>query len=205
MVSRLPNIEVLILAAGSSKRMGTPKQLLPWGSTFLLGHIIQTVLPCYSGRVTVVLGSNHISIKKKIVTFPVNVVCNDKWHLGLGKSIACGIEHINQSKRDVDGVLIVLADQPFVTSEFLNTLVKNFKPDEKVIVATSYGENQVGVPVIFDKNYFADLLELNDDKGAKHLLGKYKDAVRLMETTEDMVDLDTKEVYEAMFKEVFKT
>ncbi|MBJ6367236.1 nucleotidyltransferase family protein [Snuella sedimenti] len=204
MVDESPNIEVLIMAAGASKRMGRAKQLLPWGHTFLLGHIIQTALQLQSGHVTVVLGDHYDNIKKKIVVFPVNVVYNDEWHLGLGKSIACGIEYINQSKRDVDGVMIVLADQPFVTPEFLNTLIKSFRSGEKVIVATSYGSNQTGVPVIFDKNYFAALLELNDDKGAKHLLEKHKDAVRLMKTSEDMVDLDTKEVYDAMLKEAFK-
>ncbi|MDO5968671.1 nucleotidyltransferase family protein [Flavivirga aquimarina] len=193
------NIPIVILAAGASKRMGTVKQLMPWGDTTLLGHAIQMALKTNTNNVFVVLGANYQVIKKEISEFPVTIIQNKDWELGLGKSIACAIRHI-LNLREADAVLICLADQPFIDTTFLNTLIENFTPNSNQIIATSYKNDVSGVPVIFDKVYLSELSKLDDDKGAKIILKKYAALVKTFKPKLENIDLDYMEDYEKFFK-----
>ncbi|WP_303317973.1 nucleotidyltransferase family protein [Flavivirga abyssicola] len=198
------NIPIVILAAGASKRMGTIKQLLSWGEHTLLGHAIQTALKTNTKDIYVVLGANYRTIKKEIDKFPVTIIKNDAWELGLGKSIACAVDHILQAESHVEGILICLADQPFVDTDFLNTLIQNFVPNKNKIVATSYKNGFSGVPVIFDKAYASELSKLIDDNGAKSLLRKYTALVDTFKLKLDNIDIDNKEDYDHLYKVNFK-
>ncbi len=197
------NIPIVILAAGASKRMGTAKQLLPWGNNTLLGHAIQTAIQTKSHDVFVVLGANFSVINDEISKFPVTVIYNENWKLGLGKSIACATDHILNLGSEIDAVLICLADQPFIDTDFLNILIQNFTPKTNQIIATSYANGASGVPVIFDKKYFSELLKLEDDKGAKMLLKKYASLVKIFKPKLENIDLDHKEDYENFRKNEF--
>ena len=106
MIKKRPNIITVVLAAGASSRMGTPKQLLRWGDSSLLKHTIQTVLKVQKQEVIVVLGANFEKIKKEISNCSVTILNNTSWELGLGKSIAFAVEYIQNTFKDVDGVLI---------------------------------------------------------------------------------------------------
>ncbi|MDD7887287.1 NTP transferase domain-containing protein [Flavivirga sp. 57AJ16] len=193
------HIPIVILAAGASKRMGTAKQLLAWGNHTLIGHAVQTALKT-TEDVYVVLGANYPAIKNEITKFPVTIIQNKNWKLGLGKSIAYAAEHLLDLKTEVDAVLICLADQPFIDSDFLNTLIKNFSPDTDQIIATSYKKGLSGVPVIFDKVYLAELSRLGDDRGAKSLLKKYASLVKAFKPQLENIDLDYREDYERLYK-----
>ena len=181
------HIPIVILAAGASERMGTAKQLLAWGNNTLLGHTIETTLKT-TDDVYVVLGANYSVIKNEIIKFPVTIVRNKDWKSGLGKSIACAADHFLNLKPEVDGVLICLADQPFIDSDFLNTLIQNFTPNTDQILATSYKKDIFGVPVIFDKVYLSELSKLGDDKGAKVLLKKYASLVKAFKPKLENID-----------------
>lgn len=194
------HIPIVILAAGASRRMGTVKQLLAWGDNTLLGHTIQIALKTNTNDVFVVLGANYHEIKNKISAFPITVIQNKNWKSGLGKSIACAVDHILNVKPKIDAVLICLADQPFIDSDFLNTLIQNFTPNTNQIIATSYKKDISGVPVIFDKIYVSELSKLGDDKGAKILLEKYASLVKSFKPRLENVDLDYKEDYENLYK-----
>lgn len=197
------NIPIVILAAGASKRMGTIKQLLPWGGKTLLEHSIEMALKTNTNGVFVVLGANYATIKSKIDKLPVTIIKNKDWELGLGKSIACAAEHILNLKPEVDGVLICLADQPFIDAEFLNTLIQNMTLDTGQIIATSYKNDISGVPVLFDKVYFSELSKLKKDNGAKILLKKYEPLVKTFKPKSENIDLDYKEDYENLYKDQF--
>lgn len=201
--NRSLNIPIVILAAGASKRMGTVKQLLAWGDSTLLGHTIQTALKTNANNVFVVLGANYTEIKNEIDKFPITIIQNKDWELGLGKSIACAANHILNLKEAADAVLICLADQPFIDTDFLNTLVQNFSPNTNQIIATSYKNDVPGVPVIFDKTYVSELSKLDDDKGAKMLLETYVSFVKTFNPKLENVDLDYKEDYENLYKNQF--
>jgi molybdenum cofactor cytidylyltransferase len=198
------NIVTIVLAAGASTRMGQPKQLLPWGDSFLLKHTIQTVLKLKNQEVIVVLGANFESIKKEISDCSVTVLNNTAWDLGLGKSIAVAIDYVSKTFNSIDAVLITLADQPLISSIFLEHLLCKFSLNKNKIVATSYGKGKYGVPVIFDKFYFKELTQLNNDEGAKHLLKKYKASVEVLNSTTENLDIDSKEDYNSLYRKKSK-
>lgn len=194
------NIAVVILAAGASTRMGSPKQLLKWRDDSLIVHAIQTVLELNTAEVIVVLGANYELIKTEINRFPITILNNKDWELGLGKSIACSSTYLCNKNIKPDGVLITLADQPFVTKEYLQALISNFSINTNQIVATSYQNRRYGVPALFDKCYFEVLLKLKDDFGAKHILKENESFIRALIPTVKNVDLDSKDDYERLHK-----
>ena len=165
MLKKPSNIAVVVLAAGASRRMGAPKQLLSWGSDTLLAHAIKTVIGTQASKVIVVLGANYESIAASIKKLPVTLLKNKNWELGLGKSIAFAVSTILESNEDFDAVLITLADQPLIGSVFLNGFFKHYRSNKNQIIATSYGSEKKGVPVLFDKAYFKELTLLSDDNG----------------------------------------
>jgi molybdenum cofactor cytidylyltransferase len=197
------NSVIVILAAGASSRMQTPKQLLIWGEDTLITHTIKTALRVKNSEVIVVLGANYELIEKEIKLYPITILKNKDWQLGLGKSIACAANYILNSNSKVDSMLITLADQPLIDAKFLDRLITAFQKNKEGIVATSYEKGVNGVPAIFDKKYFEELLILNDDKGAKHLLKKYKSSVKTLIPELENVDLDIKADYEMLYKKKF--
>lgn len=198
-MSNNSNIAVILLAAGASKRMGTPKQLLKWGNTTLVEHAIKVVQESYQIKIIVVLGANYQIVKSKIEQLPIEIILNKDWEIGLGKSIAFGISHLIESKSEYDGVLIILADQPLIDSKHLNALMDAFRVGERQIIATDYDNNKHGVPVLFDKCYFVELSQLNDDKGAKSILQKYSEKVSVLTTNNKISDIDTMEDYKNLY------
>ena len=194
----------LILAAGSSTRMGQPKQLLKWGDHTLLDHAIETVLEANTHEVILVLGSNFELINKTIKNHDVTILNNKNWKQGLGTSIACGVQFISKSIPNIDGVLLVLADQPLIDSHYLKSMIKNFVPNNKQILATLYNNGKQGVPVLFDIGYIEELSKLDNDFGAKQLLNKHPSHVVTLGSSIQTVDLDSEEDYKREYHLKFK-
>lgn len=199
------HIAIVVLAAGASKRMGSPKQLLKWGDGTLIGNAIETVSKLASNELIVVLGAHYELIKNVIQTSPVTILNNENWEKGLGSTIAFAVEYLQNSKSNVDGVLITLCDQPLITADFLNLFISKFQSGKNQILATSYGNDKQGVPVLFDKVYFNDLEKLNSDEGAKEILKKYSSHMEALTPPMDNKDLDTSEEYTALYQSHFKT
>lgn len=200
-----PNISIVILAAGASSRMGSPKQLLKWGKGSLLNHAVKTVLEVGTSEVIVVLGANYELITKEIQHHPITILKNEDWKLGLGKSIACSTEHVLKSNSKTQGILITLADQPLINSDYLKKMIQVFTPCKRQIIATAYGEEKMGVPVLFDNLYFKELTKLSDDKGAKVVLKVHESFVKTLKPPVKNVDLDSKEDYKMLHRSNFKT
>ncbi len=199
-MSSNPKIAVVILAAGASTRLGTAKQLLPWKGTTLLEHSIETISELNCDDNFVVLGASHKLIKSKIDFNVVEVLVNKDWKFGLGNSIAFGVKYILKNNIVVDGILLTLADQPLIDSEYLNSLIDKFEVNNNQIIASSYSNDKKGVPVLFDKIFFEELSNLNGDKGAKTLLDKYAPNVFTLNAEQLVFDIDTKEDYEKLYK-----
>jgi len=194
------NIAVLILAAGASSRMGTPKQLLPWEKTTLIGNAIRIATDSNATGVFVILGANFKKISPAIAKEQAVVLKNPNWKDGLGSSIAYGIGHLMEIDKTLDGVLIMLCDQPLISPEYLNLLLSKFNGKEKRIVATDYG-NRAGVPAIFDNAYFSELRQLKDDFGAKKILENHKEVLIRVDPKGLELDLDTPEEYKTLREE----
>jgi len=196
----LPNIAILILAAGASQRMGKPKQLLKWKNTTLLGHAIETAQGTQSD-VFVVLGAHFEEVNALINQYSIHILKNENWQSGLGSSIAFGVSHILKSKLNIDGILIMLADQPMISIQYLNSLINAYKVGESQIVASSYRNGNHGVPALFDKVYFHKLSKLNDDKGAKVILDKYAENVFVIDAKHLLSDIDSLQDYENLYRD----
>ncbi|WMI65428.1 nucleotidyltransferase family protein [Aestuariibaculum sp. YM273] len=197
-------IAMVILAAGASKRMGEPKQLLLWGDSTLLEHSIETALDVSANHVYLVLGANYKTLKSKIESRPVEIIYNPDWEKGLGKSISKAVTHLKNSNLKFDGVLFLLADQPFITSDYLEQMIGAFKPKKEQIIATSYVDGENGVPVLFDAVYFTELEALNEDKGAKQILKHHKQKVEILFSGTKNIDLDTQTEYVHAYQAKFK-
>ncbi|MGB5820594.1 MAG: nucleotidyltransferase family protein [Saonia sp.] len=193
------NIAILILAAGASKRMGaTIKQLLPWNTTTLLGNAINTARKSSANQSIVVLGAHASVVKSEIKNLEqVAITHNTDWKLGMGSSIACGVRNLLQRSTPLDGVLVVLADQPLIDTDYLNHMIDHF--NEKDIIATDYGERK-GVPALFGKAYFSELVKLNADYGAKDILERHKEHIFAIKPYGKEIDVDTLEDYHKLSK-----
>ncbi len=190
-------IAILILAAGEASRMGSIKQLLPWKNTTLLGNAIKNAKETKTD-VYLVLGANAAEIEKEIKE-DVFTIINSNWNIGLGSSIACGVAFIGMGTEEYDGVLIMLADQPFIDGNYLAKLTGLFSKKEKGIVATNYG-NKLGVPAIFSKTYFKELQRLNNDFGAKDILKTNIADTISIDAKGKEKDIDTPEEYTKFLK-----
>jgi len=179
--------------------MGEPKQLLPWKNTFLLNHVIDMALDLRPTSTFVVLGANFDSIKSRIQNCAVTIIHNKNWDVGLGTSIASGIKLIKA--QDVfDAALIILADQPLIDHNFLLKFITGYNNDDRQIIASSYENGSFGVPALFDKYYFDELIDLSQDKGAKNIMVKHESFIELINSNHLISDIDTMDDYEELYR-----
>ncbi len=189
----MQNIALLILAAGAASRMGEVKQLLPYKGTTLLEWSIKQAKKSLVKNVFCVLGAHKEIIEKQLVTHTVDIIYNPNYKDGLSTSIVCGIKTIQE--KGFDKALIMLADQPSITPTYLNELILNAKNNPTQIIASRY-QNTIGVPAIFPKKYFCNLLTLKGDKGAKELLQKEHKNIVAVNSFLNLVDVDTPNDYQ---------
>lgn len=192
---------ILILAAGASKRMGRPKQLLKWKESNLLNYSISIANKLLPYKVFVVLGANASLIIPKIQSKEVKILINENWEQGLGSSISSGLTKVIKTNPEIEGVLIMLTDQPLIKPDHYLKLVNGFNPNQKQILATKYNDGKPGVPALFNKFFFAELCDLNSDYGAKQLINKYTDHVVFIKNGQSKFDIDTPEQYANLYKE----
>lgn len=179
------------MAAGSSSRLGQPKQLLPFKGSTLIAHSI-AVAKAFSTSCFLVLGSNFELIKKNIDSQQLNIIKHKNWEHGLGSSISFGLKNLLIEQSDIENVILMLCDQPFVSAELLNKLQLAQLNEGKSIVACSY-YNSYGVPAIFNKKHFEELLALSGEVGAKNIISNNIDNVQFVEFPKGDIDIDTTE------------
>lgn len=193
------SIAILLLAAGNSSRMGGIKQLLPWKGTSLINCVLQEAMLSEASRLFLVLGAYAGTIRKALV-LPENaeVVVNDAWQQGMGSTISTGIREVLKKGEPPDGVLLMLCDQPLITSEYLSRMITTFQKGRKGIVASGYGPH-AGVPALFAKRYFPALARLDSDVGAREILARNQADCQLLEAGEMLQDMDTMETYKRLY------
>lgn len=176
-------IAVLIMAAGEASRFGGCKLLAHIDDKSLLQRAIDESNAVAHGQVYVVTGRYHNDIHQQVTD--AQLLYNPHWQDGLGRSIAYGASSINQQ---IDGILILLADQIRITQIHLRKLIEQY--DETHIVCANY-EGKNGVPALFPKRYFDTLQKLQGDKGAKLLLNNSQTEIISLSLPEAVVDIDT--------------
>lgn len=186
---------IIILAAGASTRMGQAKQQLLYKQQTLLQRAMQVAAGVADSKVLVVLGANNQAILTGVDSTIADIVINPDWEQGMASSIKAGITALLQLYPNADSALLMLCDQPFVNTELLNQLVQ-FKTDE-AIIASAY-QNTIGAPVLFGKNRFPQLQQLQGQEGAKKLLMQYPDEVTTVPFEKGAVDIDTPADYQKL-------
>ncbi|WP_158829489.1 nucleotidyltransferase family protein [Mucilaginibacter lacusdianchii] len=186
---------IIILAAGSSSRMGQPKQQLVFEERTLIQRAIQSAVSSIASRVVVVLGAKEELIKPHIANEQVQFVFNADWQQGMSTSIAAGIRVLLNESVKTEGAILMLCDQPFVSESVLNQLIQVKAEKAAAIVACTY-QDTIGAPVLFDQRYFDELLTLKGQEGAKKLLYKYEDQVIAIPFPKGSIDIDTPDDYE---------
>jgi molybdenum cofactor cytidylyltransferase len=186
--------DVILLAAGASTRLGRPKQLLPFRGTTLLRHLAEQALASDAHHVRIVIGAHHELIRDQVADLIVTVVEHQHWSGGLSTSIQAGLESL---PNDIDSVILMLGDQPRVTSDHLNALIQRQHATKKGLIASRY-QQMPGAPALFSRRYFGDLLNLRGDAGAKTVLLLRVDDVAYVDLPGGEFDIDTEDDWKRM-------
>lgn len=197
MPERNLKIALVILAAGNSSRLGTPKQLVVFSGETLLERIVRESLESVCSPIVVVTGKDSENFQKYLNAFEIKLVENKDWERGMGSSIGCGMKKILEIGEDFDGVVLCVCDQPFVKAKTINNLVNVYEAKKQKIIASSYDET-LGVPALFDKSLFAELADLREKSGAKKIIEKYRNETFAVDFPEGEIDVDTKEDLEKL-------
>lgn len=193
---------IIILAAGASTRLGKPKQLLPVGSQSLLSHTVGVAIKSKADHVIVVLGDKFHELRKKIDGQSLDIAENKDWKEGMASSIRTGLSKMLESYPDIDAIIFMVCDQPFISYTIINELIESAKKTSKKIVTCNYGEN-IGPPALFQKSYFSKLSGLKGDVGARKIIGQHMDDVYTIDFPLGKIDLDTLDDIDR-FKELYK-
>ncbi len=181
-------VSAVVLAAGGSTRMGRPKLALPVHGVPMIRRAAEAALASRCREVVVVLGTDADIYRPLLDGLAVRVAENPDSQEGMGSSIRIGVEAVAPEAR---GLLLLLADQPFVTAEAIDRLIETAVNDGRRIVASAYA-GTVGPPVYFDRALFLELLTLEGDRGARSVIEAYPEegvAVPLPESV--VADIDT--------------
>ncbi len=190
-----PKTGIVILAAGSSSRLGKPKQLLAYKNTTLLKNTIDEAALVPDVQIVVVTGSNHELVKEEIRTDKIKISFNPDWEVGMSSSIVKGLKDLLTEFPETEKCIFAVCDQPYVSAAVFENLIKQYHTIKKGIAASAYA-NTLGTPVLFDKKYFDELLALKGQEGAKKIINKFLDDTVAVVFEKGNIDIDTAEDYD---------
>lgn len=187
------SIAAVILAAGESRRLGQPKQLLQYEGETLLNRAIRMASEAGASPVLAVLGAHFDQIRKSIQSRSAIVVHNDRWRQGMGRSIETGMRAVALCAPDAEGILLMSCDQPRLTAEHLRSLMSAFASHGSPAVAASSYAGVYAVPAVFPRETFSALRVLREDKGARSIIEHAPCPVVAVEFEHGEVDIDSPE------------
>ena len=161
------SVAAIVLAAGANRRLGKPKQLLMLDGETLLARNVRLAYEAGAAPVLVVVGAHGELIGAAVPVDLAAVVMNEEWERGIASSIHAGIKALDAAAR---GVLILACDQPRLSLEHLRGLIEEFDAASEVSIVASAYAGVLGIPAVFPRAAFPDLLCLSGDKGARALL-----------------------------------
>ena len=193
-----PGISAVVLAAGMSRRMGTPKQLLRIGGETILERTLKNVRASTVAEIVLVLGCAAESVEKEISTERVKIVHNQDYQQGMGTSLRAGLAAMDAG---ASAALVVLADQPFVRPDTLNRLIACHQESKPQIIIPMYRGFR-GNPVLLDRSVFPELQGLSGDVGCRAIFGSHTENICKF-TVDDvgiLLDIDSLEEFQKLEK-----
>jgi len=189
---------LIILAAGASNRLGTPKQNLIYQGQTLLQRAIHTALTsACCEKIVVVLGANEGVIRPNISDHQVHITYNPNWQEGIASSIRLGITELQKIEPNATAAILMVCDQPFVDPLLIYQLTEKRAENNNGIIACTY-KDTLGVPALFDASYFPRLLMLHGKEGAKKLIKAFSHDVLPVAFPLGAIDIDTMDDYEGL-------
>jgi molybdenum cofactor cytidylyltransferase len=191
------NVAAVILAAGRSTRMGGPNKLLAeLNGKPLVRIVAEQALASKAQGVVVVTGHQADQVERALQGLNVTFVRNPEFAEGLASSVKAGIAAVPQS---ADGAVICLGDMPLISAHLIDRLIETFAPDRGNLIAVPVSDGRRGNPVLWSRRFFNELMTLDGDIGARHLIAKHSEAVAEVpvEGLEAFLDIDTPQALEA--------
>ena len=199
------SIAAVVLGAGRSSRMGGPNKLLAEiGGRPLVRIVVEQALASRARPVIVVTGHQRERVEAALAGLPVKFVHNPNFAEGLGTSLKAGIAAL---PAEVEGAIVCLGDMPQVDARLIDQLIGALDPDKGALVVVPTIDGKRGNPVVWSRRFFADLMAVEGDVGARYLIGRYPEAVVEvpLSGTAALTDVDTPEALAAVRKELEKT
>jgi molybdenum cofactor cytidylyltransferase len=193
-------ISAILLAAGESKRMGRPKQLLEWRGKTLLQHSLESLINSAANEIILVLGHEADRISETLPTLPIKIVTNPDYKQGMASSLRRGLLAMDPRS---EAFLVLLADQPGIGPEITNTLIRTFQQaDPKPGIVRPVYRGLRGHPVLIGVQYLKEALQLQGDMGARQILMNHSEDILEIDVDQDAVlkDIDTPEEYQRYTK-----
>jgi molybdenum cofactor cytidylyltransferase len=185
---------IIILAAGSSSRLGRPKQLLAYRGRNLITHVITEAVRAGVEPIVVVTGAFAQEVRAALPDKSIEIVFNPLWETGMASGLAAGLARILMLRPDIKAVIVAVCDQPYISAALLRQLVDKRQATGKGIIASGYADTS-GTPVLFSQRYFEALAVLTGNEGAKKLLRQHQDEVYTVPFPKGEIDIDTEEDY----------
>ena len=183
-------VGAVVLAAGSSSRMGSPKQTLQFRGESLLRRAVLAAIGAGCRPVVVVTGAHSELSRREFEGLDVHEVLNTGWETGMASSVRLGVEGLVNEHADVSAAVLLLCDQPHVTAEVISALVAAHRATGALVVASAYG-GSFGVPALFGRALFAELARLEGAAGAKQIIKRYAAEAHFLPFPGGEVDVDT--------------
>jgi molybdenum cofactor cytidylyltransferase len=199
------SIAAVVLAAGRSSRMGGPNKLLAEiGGRPLVRIVVEAALRSRARPVVVVTGHQRERVEAALAGLAVQFVHNSDYAEGLGTSLKAGIAAL---PAEADGVVVCLGDMPQVDAALIDRLTDAIDPDKGALVAVPTVDGKRGNPVVWSRRFFPDLMTVEGDVGARHLIGRYGEAVVEVPVSDIgvLADIDTPQALAALKAELEKT
>ena len=195
-------ISAIVLAAGESKRMGRPKQLLEWRGRPLLQHALESLINSAVDEIILVLGHEADRIREALPALPIKIVINPDYQQGMASSLRRGLLATDRSS---EAFLVLLADQPGIGPEIVNTIIRSFRQaDPKRGLVRPVYRGRRGHPVLIGAQYRKEALRLTGDVGARQILMNHPEDILEVEMESDVIlrDIDTPDEYQEYTKQV---
>ena len=186
-------IRAIVLAAGESRRMGTPKLLLPFGEVTMIEAVVHSLLRSKVDKVLVVLGSDREKVMPLLAGKDVDTVMNHRYRDGMLSSIQAGFQALPQNTR---AVLVCLGDQPLIPVSVVNLMIECYKKTKRGIILPIYKKRR-GHPILIDMRYKDEVLALSPDIGLRALTHNHPEEVEEVEVDSARIlqDIDYPEDY----------
>lgn len=187
-------VGAILLAAGSSSRLGSPKQLLTFEGVPLVRYVAAEALASRIAKLIVVVGSRSAKVRDALVGLDVEIVDNPSFQQGQSTSLRMGLLAF---PRSLSAALVLLVDQPFVDATLIDRLIGLYEETGAAIVAPQHAGRR-GNPVLFDHTLLPELLTVVGDTGAREVIGKHRDRLVTLELADDraFADVDTWDDYQ---------